>query len=174
MVGVIVLAIVLLAGSSTKNDTVGRPVDTGSLAPLFTPVAGLRFVDAPAGLVASVRSSLDNVPGAKALFGEIQAKGVKVGDRTLAAALAVSLNERYSTSPGFADNFKAGFKTGFGADTSTDVTLAGEQATFYRKANGTGALLFLKGRVVILVAGRSLSDLEVAMTGLVTNATGHS
>lgn len=141
---------------------------TGSLADVFAPVPGFRFVDLPPAGVAAFQAAVMSDPAAKAAIRDAAARSVVTQDGSdVGIIAAVAFDERTASLPGFQNGFVQGAAESSGATSREPITLAGQPALFFTSPRGNG-VAFAQGLLGLIVeGGGDRLTVEKVMTRLI-------
>jgi hypothetical protein len=153
-----------------EPDTEAPSNGSSHLDALFDPVAGFTFVPAPE-IAAAFRNQLEQVPTLSNVFEDSEARRVEAGGADVAVVVAVEFNPKIASNPGLESGFNAGATVG--SESTEKVTIDGQEATHFRRADGTTGYVFVNNGIGVVVAGDAdASTMEALVKGLIANANG--
>ncbi|MDQ4134537.1 MAG: hypothetical protein M3179_15355 [Actinomycetota bacterium] len=176
IVCLLIAAVSALVGRSHR--TVGTDpvaavaVATGPLEPLFRPIAGFTFGDLSSPVVAQMHAAVRAVqadPELRGAFTEVAGRSVLDHGSSVALVVALRVDDRYASRPGFDRSFLSGLTRARGPTTET-VILGGRRVVRVADAEGTAALIFYDRGLAVFVGGADdATVLEHVMEGVLRN-----
>ncbi len=131
----------------------------------LVPVPGYRYVELPPAALAEARAQFERQPEAKTYLMGFAGRSLTRGSEGEAVVLALGIDPRAASVPGFRQAFLDGVKED--SVSAEDLTLADEPAAFAMDADGTIYVSWVKGSLGLLLTGEERAHLEEIATVLI-------
>ena len=150
-----------LATTTTKP-----PFDPTKSETALVPIPGYAYQDLPQTTADQTKAALQSDATLRESIRSVTVRSVTKDGRGVASVFSLGLDPRFAAQPSVAAQFAeefAGRKSRVQA-----IVLAGEPAHLARDSSGVTYLLWLKGSLMLVVAGQDRAQLEPVATALVS------